>query len=131
VEDAEKFIRSSLESDTGTLLFAIEISGAAAGSIGAHFQKDVYRKSAEIGYFLAEEYWGRGIMPAAISELTDYTFKNYDVIRLYARPYARNSASRRALEKAGFQLEGILKKSVYKNNRYEDSCMYALINSND
>ncbi len=126
-EDAKAYIAmmSANKKDVG---LAIEIDGKLAGSIGAFFKEDVYRKSAEIGYYLGEAYWGKGIMTEAVKVLTAYVFANYDINRIYAEPFARNIGSRRTLEKAGFILEGVLKQSVIKNNIFEDSCIYALLN---
>ncbi len=126
--DAEFYIKSCLDVNLeGQYTRAIDIDGEAVGSIGIFFKDDVYCKSAEIGYWLGEPFWGRGIMTAAISQMCTHTFKAYDVIRIFAEPFAQNAGSRCALEKAGFTLEGILKSSVYKNGRIYDSCMYALI----
>ncbi len=107
------------------LCFAIEVDGKAVGSIGVFLKEDVYRKSAELGYWLAEPFWGKGIMSEAVSRICEHAFSKYDIVRIFAEPFARNLGSRRVLEKAGFELEGILKKSVFKNGVIEDSCMYA------
>ncbi len=107
------------------LCFAVEVGGEAAGSIGVFIKDDVYRKSAELGYWLGEQYWGRGIMSKAVLQICELAFSNYDIVRIFAEPFARNIGSRRVLEKAGFELEGILRKSVCKNGIIEDSCMYA------
>lgn len=128
IEDARKYISVFKESDPKSVIFAIESNGRVCGNIGVFIKDDVYRKSAEIGYFLAEELWGKGIMSSAVKKVVEYTFKNYDVMRIYAEPFARNTGSRKVLEKAGFKLEGILQKSVFKNNVFEDSCIYAIIN---
>ena len=78
-----------------------------SGSIGLFLGGDVYRKSAELGYWLAEDYWGRGVMTAAVKQLCAEVFSRWDIARIYAEPFARNTGSRRVLEKAGFTLEGI------------------------
>ena len=106
---------------------AVVIQGEAVGSIGAFFQEDIYRKNAEIAYWLGEPFWWKGVMSCAIRQVCASLFEQYDIARVYAQPYAVNAASRRALEKAGFRLEGIMKKSVYKNSTLMDSCMYALL----
>ncbi len=103
------------------------MNGEAAGSIGIFLQNDVYCKSAEIGYWLGEPFWSKGIMSSAISQLCKFAFENYDLVRIYAEPFSHNTGSRRALEKAGFKLEGEFEKSVFKNNVFYNSCMYALI----
>ena len=106
---------------------AIVVDGEAVGGIGMIFQSDVYCKTAEIGYWLGEEFWGLGIMTRAVKEICAITFENYDVVRIFAGVFSHNTGSRRVLEKAGFTLEGINKMNIYKNGEYDDSCMYALI----
>ncbi|UWJ23541.1 GCN5-related N-acetyltransferase [Methanosarcina mazei TMA] len=97
------------------------------GSIALFIKNDVYCRSAEIAYWLGEPFWGRGIMSEAIKQLCQTAFEQYDIVRIFAEPYAHNFGSRKALEKAGFVLEGIMKKGIYKNGNYFDYCMYALI----
>ncbi len=128
LSDARTFIQSCVEKEgAGQLCRAIAVDGRAVGSVAVFAGSDVYRKSAELGYWLAEPYWGNGIMPEAVRRLCAEAFDVLDVVRIYAEPYVTNSASRRVLEKAGFALEGILKSSVYKNDRLIDSCIYALL----
>jgi RimJ/RimL family protein N-acetyltransferase len=107
--------------------FAIDVGGEAVGGIGFTVQFDVARRSAEIGYWLGEEFWGRGIATEALIAVTDHAFSNYDVCRLYAHVFDWNRASARVLEKAGYEFEGRLKKSVTKDGRTIDQLMYALI----
>ncbi len=107
------------------LCFAIEVNGKAVGSIGVFIKDDVYCKSAELGYWLGEPFWGKGVMSEAIIRICRLAFSQYDIVRIFAEPFARNMGSRRVLEKAGFELEGTLKKSVFKNGVIEDSLMYA------
>jgi len=106
---------------------AILVDGRAAGGIGIILQDDVYCKSAELGYWLGEDYWGRGIVSEAAAEICVYAFANFDIVRIFAAPFAGNLGSRRVLEKTGFEFEGTRKKSIYRNGRIEDSCMYALL----
>lgn len=128
MDDAKEYIRSSIEKDgRRQVTRAITVDGKAVGSIGVFMGSDVYEKSAELGYWLGEPFWGNGIMPEAIGKMCRYVFAKYDIERIFAEPFARNMPSRRALEKAGFALEGILKNSVYKNEVLQDSCMYALL----
>lgn len=127
IEDAKKFIAGAQEENNQSKIFAILIDGIVVGSIGAFFMKDVYRKNVEIGYYLAEEWWGKGIMTKVIKVLTEYLFDNFDIIRIYAEPFARNYGSRRALEKSGYRFEALLKSNVIKNNEIEDSCIYAIL----
>lgn len=107
--------------------WAIAIDGEAVGSIAIFMKEDVYCKSAEIAYWLGEPIWGNGIMSEAITCLCQTAFEQYDVFRISAEPYAYNVGSRKALEKAGFVLEGTMKKSVYKDGNFYDSCLYALV----
>ncbi|TQD25008.1 GNAT family N-acetyltransferase [Methanolobus vulcani] len=127
IEDAKQYISFARLEDADSKQIAIEIDGRVAGSIGAYFKENIHRKNTEIGYFLAEEYWGRGIMPKVVRCMTQYLFENYDIIRVYAQPFSRNTASRRVLEKAGFRCEAILKNNVIKNNVVQDSCIYAVL----
>lgn len=127
-ESAESFISACIKSDSTEALFrAIDVNGEAVGSIGVFVKDDVYSKSAEMGYWLAEPFWGRGIMTQAIKQMCDIAFLQYDIIRIFAEPFAHNTASRKALENAGFKLEGVLEKSVFKNGEILDSCIYAII----
>jgi len=106
---------------------AIATPEEAIGSIGLFPGKDVHRLTAEMGYWLAEPYWGQGIMSEAATRFTDAAFVAFGLVRIHAEPYATNSGSCRVLEKAGFTLEGVLKNSIYKNNKIYDSCIYALL----
>lgn len=127
-EDAAAYVRSCLDApEERQYVRAIEVNGEAVGSIGIFLGEDVCCKSAEIGYWLAEEYWGNGIMSRAIRLLCDEAFARYDLVRVYAQPFAHNIGSKRALQKAGFELEGVLRRSIYKNGKVFDSCMYALL----
>jgi RimJ/RimL family protein N-acetyltransferase len=105
--------------------FAIVIDGKAVGGIGLMFKEDVFRKSVEIGYWLGEAYWGRGIATEAVRALTDYAFTSFDICRIFAGVYEWNPASMRVLEKAGYTLEGRLKKSVTKDGKTIDEFLYA------
>ncbi len=98
------------------LNMAITVDGNIAGNIGILPKEDVYRKSLEIGYFLGENYWGKGIATVAVSLLLDYISKQFDVFRIYAEVFDHNRASMKVLEKNGFHCEGIREKSVIKNN---------------
>ncbi|WMW26018.1 GNAT family N-acetyltransferase [Methanolobus sediminis] len=101
IEDARQFISHSRKDDPTYLHLAIEKESVIIGSIGAYFKENVHRKNVEIGYYLAEEYWGQGIMAKAVRCFTQYLFDNYDIIRVCALPFARNANSRRVLEKQG------------------------------
>lgn len=107
--------------------FAMDVAGEAVGGIGFTPQGDVGRRSAEIGYWLGEEYWGRGIATEALIAVSEHVFANYDICRLYAHVFEWNPASARVLEKAGYEYEGRLRKSVTKEGQTIDKLMYALI----
>lgn len=106
---------------------AIVVEGVVAGSIGVFVQTDVYEKSAELGYWLSEEYWGQGIMTAAVRQICREAFARFDLLRIYAEPFAHNRGSRRVLEKAGFTCEGTMRNGVFKNGQVHSYCMYALL----
>lgn len=128
MDDAKEYILCSIAQDgKKQVTRAITVEGRAVGSIGVFFQNDVSEKSAELGYWLAEPFWGQGIMTGAISKICRYVFAKYDIERIFAEPFARNKGSRRVLEKAGFVLEGTMRNSVFKNGVLQDSCMYALL----
>lgn len=121
VEDAVGFIQSSGTSPT---VFAIDVEGQAVGSIGYFPGRDVERNGAEVGYWLAETFWGNGIMTEAVQVLSDYIFESTEIVRLFATLYQYNPASMRVLEKAGFTLKGSFTKAAYKNGRFTDMLYY-------
>lgn len=128
LDDAKEYVTMCIGGNKAwQCVRAIVVNGEAVGSIGLFLKDDVYCKSAELGYWLGEPFWGHGIMSDAISGLCGLAFSQYDIVRIFAEPYAYNIGSRRALEKAGFQLEALLKKSVYKNGTFFDSCIYSLV----
>ncbi|MES2513561.1 MAG: GNAT family protein [Bacteroidota bacterium] len=107
-------------------IFAITINDRPVGSIGLHLQADILRKNAEIGYWLAEEYWGKGIVVNAINQITKIGFNDMDIIRIFARIYGSNIPSQKVIEKAGFKLEGTFEKTIFKNNEFLDELIYAI-----
>ena len=107
--------------------FAIATRKALVGGIGFQPQEDVYRKSAEIGYWVAEPYWGRGIATLAVREMTRYAFSHFHVTRLFANVFEGNPASERVLEKCGYVYEGTMRKCVYKERTFRDQKIYALL----
>ena len=125
--DYISFLLSSNENDT--FAFAITVEGKIVGSIAAFRQENVHRRTAELGYYLAEEYWGKGIMPEAVKQICDYIFSNSDILGIYAEPFAYNTASCRVLEKAGFQYEGTLRNNAIKNGKILDMKMYSRLKS--
>lgn len=126
--DAEWFVEDCIaQGEARQLMRAIAVNGRAAGSISVSRKDDVYEKSAELGYWLAEDYWGRGIMTEAVRQICREAFDRFDILRVFAEPFAENVGSRRVLEKAGFTCEGIMRNGVYKNGRAQSYCMYALL----
>jgi ribosomal-protein-alanine N-acetyltransferase len=107
---------------------AIEVDGEAAGAIGYVAGSDVERYSAEIGYWLGEAYWGRGIVTEALVLVTEHVFDAMNMLRLYALPFADNAASVRVLEKAGYEREATLRSSSVKAGVARDQALYARIN---
>ena len=108
-----------------TTFFAIATAEEAIGGIGVMLRADVHRLTAEIGYWLAEPFWGRGIITEALTRFTDFAFERFRLVRIYAEPYATNTASCRVLEKSGYQLEGRLRKSVIKDGQILYQLLYA------
>jgi RimJ/RimL family protein N-acetyltransferase len=107
--------------------FAISVEGEAVGGIGLVLHEDIERCSAEVGYWLGQNYWGRGILTVALKAFTDYAFSTFELTRLYAVPFVRNQASIRVLEKAGYQCEGIMRRSAIKDGQVIDQALYAYI----
>ncbi len=109
--------------------FAIELGGEPVGGIGVSPYDDVALKTAEIGYWLGEPFWGRGIASEALRLLTEWAFATpeLELVRIEAHVFAWNPASARVLEKAGYEREALLRKSVYKDGQLIDSLLYALV----
>jgi RimJ/RimL family protein N-acetyltransferase len=105
--------------------FAIATPEELIGVISLHRGADVYRRSAEVGYWLAEPWWGRGIATRAVRALTDWAFESLDLVRIFAGVFETNPASARVLEKAGFQIEGRMRRHVTKEGRTFDQLVYA------
>ena len=125
-KDAKNYIRFILGSDkNSTFAYAIDVGGRAVGNIGAFRQGNIHFRTAELGYYLAKEYWGKGIMTRAVTMLCERVFAETDIIRIFAEPFSFNTGSRRVLEKAGFRFEGILKSNAFKNGKVVDMAMYA------
>lgn len=130
IKDGEEFISAMLSADENeTFSFAVTADDKVIGSIGVFRQGNIHRQTAELGYYIAEEYWGKGIMTEAVKQICKYVFEKSDIIRIYAEPFAYNTASCRVLEKAGFQQEGTLRDNAVKNGKVVDMRMYALLKS--
>ena len=128
LEDAKWYVEDCIKrGEDKQITKAIEIDGRAVGSIGIFVQDDVYEKSAELGYWLSEEYWKQGIMSEAVKQICREAFEKFDIVRIYAEPFEHNMGSRGVLEKAGFTCEGIMRNGAYKNGNVYSYCMYSLL----
>jgi ribosomal-protein-alanine N-acetyltransferase len=125
--DAQQYLAFVTNPASTELTLAFEMDGEAVGSISLLFQTDVSRRSAEIGYWLGRQYWGRGLATAAVRALTDYGFTQFDLTRIYASVYAPNEVSARVLLKAGYELEGRLRQAITKNNQTFDALLFAQV----
>lgn len=129
-QDAADYIAAMLSADeTKTFAYAVTIDGQAVGSIGAFRQSNIHSRTAELGYYLAEAYWGQGIMTDAIRQICAVIFETTDILRIYAEPFSYNIGSCRALEKAGFAYEGTMRRNAVKNGKVLDMKLYALTRS--
>lgn len=127
-KDAVWFISDCISNaGKNQLAYAIEADGKAVGSVGVFVKDDVYEKSAELGYWLSEEYWGKRMMSEAVRLICKEAFGRFDIVRIFAEPFEDNKGSRRVLEKAGFTLEGTMRNGVYKNGKIHSYCMYSLL----
>ncbi len=127
IADARQFIQT-VSGARPTTLFAMVVDGEAVGGIGFFPGADVERFSAEIGYWLSESYWGRGITVEAIQLVSKYAFEVCNMLRLFALPFADNRQSIRVLEKAGYAREALLRASSVKHGQIRDQALYALVN---
>ena len=125
--DADGFITHCL-TEHPSVTFAITYKGELAGCIGLVPQTDVYRLSAEIGYWVGEPFWNRGIATRAVQLITRYGFEQLGLLRIYSGVFGFNTASQRVLTKAGYKLECVFEKSIIKNNCITDEYRYAKIN---
>jgi ribosomal-protein-alanine N-acetyltransferase len=125
-ENAQSFLQSVSRQDP-VRFYAIATQEEAIGAIGITPNQDVHRLTAEMGYWLAEPYWGKGIMTETVTKFTDYVFEHFGLVRIYAEPYAYNASSCRVLEKAGFVLEGRMRCSAIKDGQMTDQFLYAKI----
>lgn len=125
--DAENFLKKFTNQDPVTF-FGIEYNGEYVGNISLVPGDDVYRKSAEIGYFIGEPYWNKGIVTTAVKLITEYGFNQLGFIRIHTGVFEYNPASMRVLEKCGYTKEGVFRKSVLKQNKIWDEVRYSKIN---
>ncbi len=123
LEDAQRFIRMAT-GPTPNLFLAIEVNGEAVGGIGIHPLDDVKHRCAEIGYWLSESFWRKGIMTDAVLSVVPVAFKRYNIVRLQAGIFSNNPASMRVLEKCGFIREAVHRNAITKNGTLLDEVMY-------
>lgn len=126
LEDAHRWLEHATQEDP-TTSFAIVVDEQAAGGIGLVLRDDIYHRSAEIGYWLGEAFWGRGVMTEAVRAVSEWAFTNFDLCRIYAGVLEWNPSSMRVLEKAGFRFEARLRKAVTKEGVTMDELIYVLI----
>ena len=124
LEHAKTFL-GWLAKQPSPTVWAIEVGGEAVGGIGVELHSDVERVSAEMGYWLGESVWGRGIATEALRAVTAEAFRRFDITRLYAVPFADHPASLRVLEKAGYVKEGLMRQSAIKDGKIRDQFLYA------
>ena len=128
VNDARDYINATLNADKDKeYVFGIVADDRVIGCTGVFRKDNVHSRTAEVGYYVAESYWGKGIGTCALKKVCDFVFKSTDIVRIFAEPFAYNEASCRILEKAGFSLEGILRKNAVKNGKVLDMKLYALV----
>lgn len=130
-KDAREFISSMLAAPPNThYTWAIQADGKAIGSIGIFRKDNIHYRTAEMGYYIAEDYWGQGMVTHAVKEACAYVFEETDILRIFAEPFAHNTASCKVLEKCGFVFEGVLHNNAVKNGEIIDMSMYALLREN-
>jgi RimJ/RimL family protein N-acetyltransferase len=125
VADAEAFISANRKKGKPNPDFAIVVDGKAVGGVGIIPQPGVERHTAELGYWLGEDYWGKGIMSEAVKQMVAYAFDNFPLLKLYSHVFDFNTSSKKVLTKAGFELEAVLKKASIKNDRIVDCYYYS------
>ena len=128
VEDAKEYISSMLQANQEKMFaFAISVDEHVIGSISVTRLDNIHYCTGELGYYISEDYWGKGYATSAVKQVCQYVFEHSDIIRIFAEPFAYNTASCRVLEKAGFIYEGTLHKNAIKNGQVQDMKMYALL----
>lgn len=122
--DAKSWIEM-IQSNKKDVVYAIEVNGEACGGIGLHAMQDVYRFNAEIGFWLSEAHWNKGIVSEAAGLLVDYGFANFQWVRIYAGVFSSNLASMRVFEKNGFTREAIHHRAVKKEGVFLNEVIFA------
>lgn len=124
VEDGLEWLAAAAQQDPEAN-FVIATEAELIGTVGLSLGDDVYRRSAEVGYWVAEPFWGRGIATRVLRAITEWGLAHFDLLRIYAYVFADNVASARVLEKAGYELEGTMRRAVVKDGRVMDQMVYA------
>lgn len=124
-ENGISFIQMTKNMQNGVIL-CIALDNKVAGSIGLHLQNDIMRKNAELGYFVAEPFWGKGVCTAAVRLMVSHGFRHFDIDRIYARPFGRNIASQKVLMNAGFKFEARFHQNIIKNGVKEDELFFGI-----
>jgi [ribosomal protein S5]-alanine N-acetyltransferase len=122
-EDGRVFL-DHLAKQNPSRVWAIEVEGEAVGGVGIELFGDVERVSGEIGYWLGQAHWGRGVMSEVVRAVTTEAFRLFGLTRIFALPFADNLGSIRVLEKAGYSLEGRMPQSAIKEGRIRDQLMF-------
>ncbi|MBN2523608.1 MAG: GNAT family N-acetyltransferase [Bacteroidales bacterium] len=125
-KDATEFIESCRKEDP-EITFAVVFNNELVGVAGLVLQTDIYKNTAEIGYWIGEEYWNKGIATQAVRLLVSYGFENLKLHRIFTGVFEYNKASQKVLEKCGFVHEGTSKKSITKNNAIIDEYRYGIV----
>lgn len=126
-KDAMQFIQM-VSSRSPITEFAIDVDGEAIGAAGIILKDDVYKGNGEIGYWLGQDYWGKGIGTRMVSELVRKAFDDFMLYRVYAEVFEKNTASARVLEKNGFIKEATLKNAIFKNGEHQNLIIFSIIN---
>jgi [ribosomal protein S5]-alanine N-acetyltransferase len=127
IKDAYDWLNLIMRENNPPRFFAVTIDKQVVGNLGIVTKTNIYRKNVEIGFFISEKFWGKGIATKAIRASVSYTFETFDIVRIYAEVFSDNMASRRALEKAGLKLEATIHQNIIKNGIIKDSCIYSVL----
>ena len=130
-EESGRAFLARVMADAPTRVFCITADGLLAGAVGIHPRGDIWHRNAELGYWVARPYWGRGIATEAVRRAVKYAFGTFPLDRVFARPFGSNAASQRVLEKTAFVLEARLRGTIVKNGRVEDELIYAVRRDDD
>lgn len=127
LRDAQDWLNLIKPENHPPRLFAITIDKKVVGNFGIVTKTNIYRKNVEIGFFVSEKFWGKGIATKAIRAAVSYAFETFDIVRIYAEVFSDNIASRKALEKAGLKIEATILQNIIKNGIIKDSCIYSIL----